>query len=154
MVDLFFDVRGFSELSNIELYDLLKLRNEVFIVEQNCAYLDLDDKDQKAKHVLVYHKNRLAAYARCFPEGISYTDAASIGRVIIKKEYRNNKWGYPIMEFCIKLCFRLSKEKKITISAQSHLSKFYGKCGFVTEGETYLEDNIPHIKMSLIKQDA
>jgi len=153
MIDLFFDVRRFNELSNIELYSVLKLRSKVFVEEQQCAYLDMDDKDQQSLHVLIYFQNTLVAYARCVPIGVSYSDANSIGRVIIKKEYRGKKWAYSLMEFCIKLCYKMNTEKKISISAQEHLIDFYKKCGFEADGKVYLEDNIPHLKMNLIKKD-
>jgi len=154
MVDLFFEVRKFGELTNIELYNLLKLRSKVFVQEQQCAYLDMDDKDQKSLHVLVYFQNKLVAYARILPVDYAYPEAASIGRVIIEEEYRGKKWGYPLIDFCVKLCFKKYDCKKITISAQEHLKAFYEKCGFVAQGESYLEDNIPHIKMNLIKADV
>lgn len=153
MVDLFFEVRKFGELTNIELYNLLKLRSKVFVQEQQCAYLDLDDKDQKSLHVLVYFQNHLVAYARILPPGISYPDAVSIGRVIIEEAYRGKKWGYPLIDFCVKLCFKKYDYKKITISAQEHLKAYYEKCGFLPEGQMYLEDNIPHLKMSLKKEE-
>ena len=154
MVDLFFEVRKFGELTNIELYNLLKLRSKVFVLEQQCAYLDMDDKDQKSLHVMVYYQNQFVAYARILPEGVSYPDALSIGRVIIDEAYRGKKWGYPLIEFCIKYCSKKFDCKKITISAQEHLKSFYEKCGFVKQGDSYLEDNIPHIKMNLIKADV
>lgn len=154
MVDLFFEVRKFGELTNIELYNLLKLRSKVFVQEQQCAYLDLDDKDQKSLHVLVYYQNHLVAYARVLPVDYVYPEAASIGRVIVEEAYRGKKWGYPLIEFCVKLCFKKYDCKKITISAQEHLKAFYEKCGFIANGESYLEDNIPHVKMNLIKADV
>lgn len=148
MSELYFDTKKFNELSNSELYELLKLRSQVFVVEQKCAYQDLDNKDQKALHVLVYHLNKLVAYARVLPKGVSYPDAASIGRVVMDANYRGNKWGYDLMKHCIKVCHKLFPDGKITISAQEYLLDFYTKCGFEKEGNGYLEDDIPHVKMN------
>ena len=153
MVDLFFEVKRFNELSNIEMYAVLKLRSKVFVEEQQCAYLDMDDRDEKALHVLVYFQNTLVAYARCLPIGLGYPDANAIGRVIVEKDFRGKKWAYSLMEFCIKLCYKMNTEKKISISAQEHLIAFYKKCGFEPEGKVYLEDNIPHMKMNLVKKE-
>jgi ElaA protein len=132
----------FNELNNTQLYYILRLRSEVFVVEQNCIYQDIDNKDQRALHVIGEVDNKIVAYTRIFKSG-DYFKNASIGRVIVKKKYRKKN-----MEFSVKKSIQL-KEKKIELSAQKYLIKFYSDLGFVKEGEEYLEDNIPHIKMIL-----
>ncbi len=147
MSALTYITKSFNELTPFELYSLLRLRSAVFVVEQNCAYLDLDDKDQYSFHVLAFHDDQLVAYTRCLPEGVSYKGSSSIGRVVIDPEYRDRKWGYELMDYSMKKCRERFGTHKITISAQHHLQRFYEKCGFTAVGEVYLEDDIPHIKM-------
>lgn len=147
MQALTFRIRSFEELSNEEMYAMLRLRINVFVVEQNCPYPDLDNKDQRSFHLLAYAGDKLAAYARCLPKGISYPDASAIGRVVIDPEFRSNKWGYQLMKKAISLCYEKFGKGKITISAQHHLQRFYEKCGFTAVGDVYPEDDIPHIKM-------
>jgi ElaA protein len=137
----------FNELNNNQLYYILRLRSEVFVVEQNCIYQDIDNKDQRALHVIGEVDNKIVAYTRIFKSG-DYFKNASIGRVIVKKKYRKKNYGKKIMKFSVKKSIQL-KEKKIELSAQKYLIKFYSDLGFVKEGEEYLEDNIPHIKMIL-----
>jgi len=149
MTDLFFEVKLFNELHVSELYAVLQLRAMVFVVEQNCVYQDLDDKDLKSIHVLTYHKNKLVAYARCCPPGISYSDACSIGRVVIDPSFRGNNWAYTLMQKTILICKKNYTGFKICISAQRYLQKFYEKCGFETISDVYDEDGIPHLKMEL-----
>lgn len=137
----------FNELNNNQLYYILRLRSEVFVVEQNCIYQDIDNKDQRALHVIGEVDNKIVAYTRIFKSG-DYFKNASIGRVIVKKKYRKKNYGKKIMEFSVKKIIQF-KEKKIELSAQKYLIKFYSDLGFFKEGEEYLEDNIPHIKMIL-----
>lgn len=139
-------IKAFNGLSLNELYDILALRNEVFIVEQNCVYQDIDSKDQKALHVLLYEGSSLAAYARLFDKGIAY-DTAAIGRVIVAPAYRNRALGDLLVDEAIRAIETHYKTMSITISAQAHLQRFYGKHEFVTVSEEYLEDDIPHVKM-------
>lgn len=139
-------VKSFSELTTQELYDLLQLRSEVFVVEQNCVYQDIDGKDQKAHHILGFKNNRLIAYTRIFKPG-DYFKEASIGRVVVAKNQRAFKYGYDIMEASIKAIKDLYSETTIKISAQCYLKTFYVNLGFNTIGEEYLEDDIPHIAM-------
>lgn len=146
--DLQFVIKSFNDLNTHELYALLKLRAAVFVVEQNCAYLDMDDKDQNSFHVMMYYKDKLAAYARCLPAGISY-DTPAVGRVVIDQAFRANKWAYVLMQHCNDFCKTQFGAKKITLSAQHHLQHFYEKCGYTAVGDIYLEDDIPHIKMIL-----
>lgn len=141
-----FKIKRFNELSTVELYEILQLRSEVFVVEQNCVYQDIDGKDQKAIHVLGYYDGILAAYSRLFKPN-DYFDASSIGRVIVKESHRDKKLGHDLMKVSIDAVKELFNETNITISAQLYLQKFYESHGFVTIGESYLEDDIPHIEM-------
>ncbi|MCF6295395.1 MAG: GNAT family N-acetyltransferase [Flavobacteriaceae bacterium] len=136
----------FNELTTKELYNLLQLRNEVFIVEQDCVYQDIDGKDQKALHVLGYKNENLIAYTRVFEAG-DYFKEASIGRVVVAKNERQHKYGYKIMKASIEAVEDNFKENKIVISAQTYLKKFYNNLGFIETGKEYLEDGIPHKKM-------
>ena len=128
------------------MYTVLQLRSEVFVVEQDCVYLDLDGKDQIAFHVLGYKDSKLIAYARIFKQG-DYFLKSSIGRIIVKKEYRRFKYGDHLVQNSIEFIENKFKEKEILISAQAYLINFYNNLGFVQKGEQYLEDDIPHIKM-------
>lgn len=139
-------VKNFDEFTTAELYTTLQLRSEVFVVEQNCVYQDLDGKDQKAIHVLGYKKNELLAYTRVFKPG-DYFEEASIGRVLVKASARQNEYGKEIMLASIKKLETLLENPAIHLSAQTYLKSFYNSLGFQESGEEYLEDNIPHIKM-------
>ena len=141
-----FIVKTFNELTTQELYQLLRLRSEVFVVEQDCVYQDIDNKDQKAFHVLSFKKDELIAYARIFNSG-DYFKQPSIGRIIVKETERNHNYGYELVEASIQFIERNFQTKNIVISAQTYLLKFYNSLGFKKQGEEYLEDGIPHIKM-------
>ena len=119
-----FYVKTFSELTSLEVYNMLRLRSEVFVVEQDCIYLDIDGKDTKALHVLGYKDNKLVAYTRIFKPG-DYFKEASIGRVVVKESERQHKYGYDIMESSIKAVKEYYNETAIKLSAQSYLTKFY-----------------------------
>jgi ElaA protein len=136
----------FNELTTKELYNLLQLRSEVFVVEQDCAYQDIDGEDKKALHVLGYKNENLIAYTRVFEAG-DYFKEASIGRVVVAKNERQYKYGYKIMKASIEAVEDNFKENKIIISAQTYLKKFYNNLGFIETGKEYLEDGIPHKKM-------
>jgi ElaA protein len=144
-----FKIKPFPELSTNELYEMLQLRSEVFVVEQNCVYQDIDGKDQKAIHVLGYSEGILVAYSRLFKPK-DYFEYASIGRVIVKASHRDQKLGHELMRVSIDAITTLFQETKITISAQLYLQKFYESHGFVVVGESYLEDDIPHIEMKRV----
>jgi ElaA protein len=146
-----FVLKSFKELSIDELYSLLKLRATIFVVEQNCAYLDLDDKDQDSLHLLGYNNKKLVAYARLVAQGVSYKDAPSIGRVVVDINYRGKNAGKELMLKAIEETLSSFNSKQIVISAQQYLEKFYGDLGFVTESEAYMEDFIPHLKMRLVR---
>lgn len=139
-------VKTFEALTKQELYDVLQLRSEVFVVEQDCVYQDIDGKDQKALHVLGFKKNKLVGYTRIFKPGI-YFKESSIGRVVVAKQERQFKYGYDIMEASIKAIKTHYNETLIKISAQCYLKSFYKNVGFNTLGDEYLEDGIPHIAM-------
>jgi len=139
-------VKSFDELTKAELYKLLQLRNQVFVLEQHCIYLDIDNKDQKALHVLGYKNDELIAYTRIFKAG-DYLEEASIGRVLVVKHERKNAYGYQLMNASINAIKNYFKASVIKISAQCYLKKFYNDLGFKEQGKTYLEDDIPHIAM-------
>ena len=143
---MIFKIKKFKELTTSELYELLQLRSEVFVVEQDCVYQDLDGKDTKALHVLGLKKAKIVAYTRVFKPG-DYFNNASIGRVVVAKNERQYKYGYDIMRASNKAIKNHFNETKIKISAQVYLKKFYNNLGFNAIGEEYLEDDIPHIAM-------
>jgi ElaA protein len=139
-------VKKFSELTTTELYKILQLRSEVFVVEQDCVYQDLDFKDQKSLHILGVKNNRIVAYTRIFKPG-DYFDNASIGRVVVAFLERKNSYGHEVMKASIQAIKDYFKVDKITISAQVYLKKFYESHQFKQVGASYLEDGIPHIEM-------
>lgn len=137
----------FNELSPFDLYQLLKLRCQVFIVEQACIYQDLDDKDQYAIHLVgTDEQQKLLTYARILPPGISY-DECSIGRVIVAASLRGKGEGHNLMNACMHFISQTYGPTSVRISAQSHLEKFYITHGFNSTGKAYLEDDIPHVEM-------
>jgi len=139
-------VKKYKELSVDELYKLLQLRAEVFVVEQDCAYQDVDGKDESSLHVLAVDNNTLVAYARIVLPGVSYKEV-SIGRVVVSASHRNKSLGYELMERAIGFIVNILEPQPIRISAQSHLEEFYSRLGFIFTGKAYLEDGIPHIEM-------
>ncbi len=139
-------VLRFNEFTLDELYDLMQLRSQVFVVEQDCVYLDQDGKDKKALHVLGFKDKKICAYARLFDKG-DYFDACSIGRVIVAEDERRYAYGHTLMQESIKAIKDFYGEDLIKISAQKYLKKFYESHGFLQKGEEYLEDGIPHIGM-------
>jgi len=139
-------IKTFDELSIQELYAILQLRSEVFVVEQDCVYQDVDDKDQKAIHIIGVKGNQVVAYTRVFKPG-DYFDDTSIGRVVVKASERKYGYGRTIMQATIDYIEAGLKETQIALSAQTYLIKFYNSLGFVEQGHGYLEDDIPHIKM-------
>ncbi len=140
-------IKNFSELSTEEIYNILKLRSEVFVVEQNCVYQDIDEKDQKAVHLFLEKNNEIMAYTRIFKKGDYYEENPSIGRVVVSKKERGKKLGKEIMIKSINFIKKELKERKIELSAQKYLDKFYKDLDFYSEGEDYLEDGIPHQRM-------
>ena len=139
-------VKSFNQLTINELYEVLQLRSEVFVVEQDCVYQDIDGKDQNALHVLGIKDNKIVAYTRLFKPG-DYFNLASIGRVVVKENQRMHKYGYDIMEASIKAIKTNYNTTDIKISAQCYLKRFYNNLNFFEVGEQYLEDGILHIAM-------
>ena len=139
-------LKKFGELSNDELYAILRLRAEVFVVEQNCAFQDLDDKDQASYHLMGIEQGKLVAYTRLVPAGISY-NIPSIGRVVTSPGSRGNGLGKLLMEKSIEVATQLFGKTPIKIGAQLYLRKFYSELGFVQSSDVYLEDGIEHIEM-------
>ena len=142
--------KKFDELSAAELYNIMQLRNKVFVVEQNCVYQDADDKDQPSLHLCGWDEKTLVAYTRIIPQGISYTEA-SIGRVVTSPAYRNTGAGRLLMKESISRCFSEFNCTVIKIGAQVYLTEFYQSLGFTPCSSEYLEDGIPHIEMVLNK---
>jgi ElaA protein len=140
--------KHFKDLTTEELYNIIKLRIEVFCVEQNCPYQDADGKDFDSWHLMVLDANNtLIAYSRLLPKGISYPEYASIGRVVTAKSMRLTGTGKLLMQASIDHCKQLFGNTPIKISAQAYLRKFYTSLGFIATGEEYIEDHIPHIGM-------
>ncbi|SIS38532.1 ElaA protein [Zobellia uliginosa] len=139
-------IKSFEELTTTELYELLKIRSEIFVVEQDCVYLDIDGKDQKALHVIGKRNNDIVAYTRIFKGG-DYFEEASIGRVVVKASERKYGYGKEIVKASIHAIEYHFKERRIKVSAQLYLERFYHTLGFNQIGDGYLEDGIPHIAM-------
>ncbi len=146
------NVKPFNELLPAELYAILRLRSEIFVVEQNCVYLDMDNKDQLSHHLMLSNKNNdLLAYARLLPPGLSYTEM-SIGRVVTSAAVRGTGAGRVLMNTAIEQCRNIFGTGPIRIGAQAYIKSFYASLGFKDDGEPYEEDGIPHIEM--IKLDV
>lgn len=139
-------IKTFNQLDTQTLYTILQLRTQVFVVEQDCVYQDLDGKDTNALHIIGYINNTICAYTRCFNGGF-YFDQASIGRVVVAPEFRKEKLGKKIMEASITAIYNTYGIQPIKVSAQTYLLKFYNSLGFKATGLEYLEDGIPHIAM-------
>jgi ElaA protein len=148
MDDLQFLVKPFAELSSEQLYALLKLRSEVFVVEQDCIYLDLDDRDQQAWHVLGLQDDSLVCYARLLPPGSRFPEP-SIGRVVSAASVRRFGYGRQLMQAAITACQRQWPGQEIRISAQQYLEAFYQSLGFLSCSAPYQEDGIDHVEMRL-----
>jgi len=140
-------LKYFDDLTLTELYDVLQLREAVFQIEQNCIYKDIDDKDRKCYHLMLYKEAELVAYCRLVPDGISYDGYASIGRVVSNSNYRKEGYGRQLMAKAMEKMMQIFPHLPIKISAQLYLQKFYESFGFTVVGEWYMEDDIPHIAM-------
>jgi ElaA protein len=136
----------FDELTPHELYAILQLRNEVFVVEQNCVFQDADDKDQLSYHLMGWLDERLIAYSRIIPAGIAY-ELVSIGRVVTAPDKRRNGTGKELMNEALKASTKLFGNVSIKLGAQRYLKNFYESFGFVQSSDIYIEDGIPHIEM-------
>lgn len=141
--------KTFTQLTIKELHDSFVLRSEVFVVEQNCIYQDIDGKDPNGIHILgIDRKKELVAYARVLPKGESYSSFVTIGRLVVSKTHRGRNYGHDLVKKGIEEAIKLDVTSPIKISAQAHLVSFYNRHGFVVDGESYLEDGIPHIAMT------
>jgi len=139
------EVKAWNQLSRKEINDIFSLRSEVFVIEQECKYQDVDGKDEKADHVMLFVNNELVGYTRVFNENI-YFKEASFGRAVVKKSHRREGYGHLLVEKSLEH-LKTNKQSPIKISAQSHLKEFYSSHGFVAKGEEYMEDEIPHTAM-------
>ena len=144
---LTWQVKHYNDLSLNEFHDIIALRIKVFVVEQNCPYLELDGKDKKAYHLICRNgTGDIVATARILPPGVSYDDT-SIGRVVIDESIRGNGVGHDLMIKSVEFCGVEFGNTPIQISAQKHLEKYYEQHQFYSTGKEYLEDNIPHVEM-------
>ena len=139
--------KTFNELNNKELYQILRLRSEVFVVEQDCVYQDLDGKDRTALHIIGRNEeDAIVATARILHEN---SKKVIIGRVVVEKKFRKYRLGKELMKQSISDIIRLYGNIQINIAAQKYLLNFYSSLGFVSSGKEYLEDGIPHVEMNL-----
>ena len=143
--------KKFSALSVTELYEIMKLRSEVFVIEQQCIYLDADDKDLASYHLFALQNGSIAAYARLLPPGLAFTEA-SIGRVLTANAHRKKGYGRLLIQEAKSQTQVLFTTNKITIGAQLYLKKFYEDLGFVQTSNVYEEDCIKHIEMEFDNQ--
>lgn len=150
MTHLDYSCLPFDHLSVRQLYAIMALRQEVFVVEQNCPYLDADGKDPDAWHLMAHTPDgQLVAYTRLLPKGVAYPEYISIGRVVTSALARGTGSGRALMHKSIVMCRLLFGDGPIKIGAQSYLLDFYGSFGFESTGKEYLEDGIPHTEMIL-----
>lgn len=150
MKELIFDLKTFEEMDTRLLYEMGQLRQEVFIIEQECPYLDFDGRDYGAHHLFGYEdesRAKIAAYCRILPPATNYATQACIGRVVTPTQLRGRDYGRQLMREAVAACLRLYPATEIRISAQSRLLQFYQQLGFVATKKEYLEDNIPHTEM-------
>lgn len=137
---------AFDDMRVSELYEVLRLRSEVFVVEQQCLFHDMDGADQQAMHLLGVQNGQLQAYARCFEAGVKFPEA-SFGRVLTRRSARGTGLGHALIDQAISAISQVWGPQPIRIGAQLQLAGFYGKHGFEDIGKTYMEDGIPHLEM-------
>jgi ElaA protein len=137
---------AFDDLRVAELYEVLRLRSEVFVVEQQCIFQDMDGADQQAMHLLGVQGGELRAYARCFAPGVKFAQA-SIGRVVSQRSQRGTGLGHALIDQAISAVSQVWGPQPIRVGAQTHLAGFYAKHGFADAGRPYVEDGIPHLEM-------
>lgn len=145
-------IKSFEELTTKELYGILKLRNEVFIVEQNCPYEDCDDKDINSYHIFYMNGENIEAYLRVVKKGVSYENDVSIGRVVVNAELRRKGLAKDMILVAIKFIEKELKESTIRISAQEYVLDLYRNVGFKEVSDIYLEDDIPHMEMLYVSK--
>ena len=141
-----FEPKGFNALSLSELYRILALRSEIFVVEQDCVYQDIDFKDQKALHIIGTIDSKIIAYSRIFKAG-DYAQYESIGRVVVDSAYRKFGFGHQLLQYSIRVLLEKFDSQYIELSGQTYLLDFYRSHQFEPVGSEYLEDGIPHIRM-------
>jgi ElaA protein len=146
MSNIIWKIKTFDEFTVPELYNVLKARIDVFVVEQNCPYPDLDDYDQKAVHIWAEENGEVLANCRIFDKGIKYPEA-SIGRVLTTEKARGKRLGKQLIQYALDAIEARFHTSEVRISAQDYLLKFYGEFGFKDTGKKYLEDDIPHTEM-------
>lgn len=146
MSNIIWKIKSFEEITTSELYEIIKARVDVFVVEQNCPYPDLDGYDQKAIHLWAEQDNTVLAYCRIFDRGIKYNET-SIGRVLTSEKGRGKNLGKQLIKYAVETIENRFKTSEVRISAQDYLLKFYSDFGFQDTGKKYLEDNIPHTEM-------
>ncbi|HEX7868544.1 MAG TPA: GNAT family N-acetyltransferase [Chryseobacterium sp.] len=146
MSNIIWKIKSFEEITTSELYEIIKARVDVFVVEQNCPYPDLDGYDQKAIHLWAEQDNTVLAYCRIFNRGIKYNET-SIGRVLTSEKGRGKNLGKQLIKYAVETIENRFKTSEVRISAQDYLLKFYSDFGFQDTGKKYLEDNIPHTEM-------
>ncbi|MFY1048083.1 GNAT family N-acetyltransferase [Chryseobacterium sp. GP-SGM7] len=146
MSNMVWKIKSFEEITTSELYEIIKARVDVFVVEQNCPYPDLDGYDQKAIHLWAEQDNTVLAYCRIFDKGIKYKET-SIGRVLTSEKGRGKSLGKQLIQYAVETIENRFKTSEVRISAQDYLLKFYSGFGFKDTGKKYLEDNIPHTEM-------
>nr|WP_314494676.1 GNAT family N-acetyltransferase [uncultured Chryseobacterium sp.] len=146
MSNIIWKIKSFDEITTSELYEIIKARVDVFVVEQNCPYPDLDGYDQKAIHIWAEQENAVLAYCRIFNKGIKYGET-SIGRVLTTERARGKNLGKQLIQYAVETIENRFHTTQIRISAQDYLLRFYSGFGFEDTGKKYLEDNIPHTEM-------
>lgn len=146
MSNMIWKIKSFEEITTSELYEIIKARVDVFVVEQNCSYPDLDGYDQQAIHIWAERENNVLAYCRIFNKGIKYPET-SIGRVLTTEKGRGKSIGKQLIQYAVETIENRFHTSEIRISAQDYLLRFYSAFGFEDTGKKYLEDNIPHTEM-------
>ncbi|KUJ57583.1 GNAT family N-acetyltransferase [Chryseobacterium aquaticum] len=146
MNNIIWKIKSFEEITTSELYEIIKARVDVFVVEQDCPYPDLDDYDQKALHLWAEQDQKVLAYCRIFNQGIKYPET-SIGRVLTTEKGRGKNFGKQLIQYAVETIENRFRTSQIRISAQDYLLRFYSGFGFEDTGKKYLEDNIPHTEM-------
>ncbi|WP_332453365.1 GNAT family N-acetyltransferase [Chryseobacterium aquaticum] len=146
MNNIIWKIKSFEEITTSELYEIIKARVDVFVVEQDCPYPDLDDYDQKALHLWAEQDQKVLAYCRIFNQGIKYTET-SIGRVLTTEKGRGKNLGKQLIQYAVETIENRFHTSEVRISAQDYLLRFYSGFGFEDTGKKYLEDNIPHTEM-------
>ncbi|MFA5620555.1 MAG: GNAT family N-acetyltransferase [Weeksellaceae bacterium] len=147
MNQLHWHFKNFNDLTSTELYEILHLRNEVFVVEQDCIYNECDGKDYHCFHLWCTLENKIVGYSRIVPPGISY-EIPSFGRIVSHPDFRHLKLGHQLIRHNLQIIQNFYQTDNVRISAQVYLKKFYEQYGFQQTSEEYLEDSLPHIEMT------